>query len=127
MDCIKEIKKKLSNYPELKWKSENSTISVSPPGGFTVWLTDSEDHCTVGYNEWHEEFTDKEQALNCFAFGLSDHCRLKVYSRGRFEYKWTMEAFENNNWVSYSSTALLLSPFWRKKRITYLQNNVITN
>ena len=125
MNCINEIKKKLENYPELKWELENSTISVSPKGGFTVWLTESEEDCTVGYNGWHEEFSDKEQALQCFAFGLSEKCRLKVFSRGNTEYKWVMEAFESGNWVSYSTTALLFVPFWRKKKITYLKNNVI--
>ena len=125
MNCIAEIKKKLQSYPELEWELEGSTISVSPKGGFTVWLTESEDDCTVGYNGWHEEFVDKKEALECFTFGLSEKCRLKVFSRGKTEYKWVMEALEDGNWVSYSTTCLIFIPFWQKKRIHYLQNNVV--
>ena len=36
-----------------------------------LWLVESEQGCTVGYNGWHEEFSDKNEALNCFTFGLS--------------------------------------------------------
>ena len=61
MNFIAEIKKKLESYPELEWELEGSTISVSPKGGFTVWLTVSEDDCTVGYNGWHEEFEEKKR------------------------------------------------------------------
>ena len=125
MHCISEIKKKLKSYPELEWELDGSTISVSPQGGFTVWLTESDEDCTVGYNGWHEEFTNKEEALECFAFGLSENCRLKVFSRGNMEYKWVMEAYEEGSWVSYSTTALIFVQFWRKKKIGYLQNNVI--
>ncbi len=125
MNSIEEVKEKLKNYPELEWEEENSTISVTPKDGFTVWLTESEEDCTVGFNGWHEEFSDKSEALNCFAFGLSDKCRLKVYCRGSTEYKWVMESYENGIWVSYSTTALIFIPFWRKKQIKYLQNNVV--
>jgi hypothetical protein len=125
MNCIAEIKNKLESYPELEWELEGSTISVSPKGGFTVWLTESEDDCTVGYNGWHEEFEDKKEALECFAFGLSDKCRLKVFSRGKTDYKWVMEGLEGGDWVSYSTTSLIFIPFWKKKRIHYLQNNVV--
>lgn len=125
MNCIDEVKKKLEKYSSLEWDLEGSTISVSPEGGFTVWLTESDVGCTVGYNGWHEEFSDKEQALECFAFGLSERCRLKVFSRGNTEYKWVMESFENGNWISYSTTALIFVPFWLKKSIVYLQNIVI--
>ncbi len=125
MNCIGEIKKKLESYPELKWELEGSTISVSPDGGFTVWLTESEKDCTVGFSGWHEVFEDKDEALECFVFGLSEKCRLKVSSRGETEYKWVMEAFEDGNWVSYSTTCLLFIPFWREKQVNYLQNHVI--
>jgi len=125
MTCIIEIKKKLESYPEVEWELEGSTISVSPKGGFTVWLTESENDCRVGLNGWHEEFEDKKEALECFALGLSEKCRLKVFSRRKTEYKWVMEVFEDGDWVSYSTTCLIFIPFWKKKQSNYLQNNVL--
>ena len=124
MDCIKQIKAKLENYPGLEWQQDGMTISVSPEHGFTVWLTESAEGCTVGFNGWHEEFADKAEALDCFAFGLSDKCRLKVFAKGASEYKWVLQAFENGQWVSDSTTALVFFPFWRKTRISYLQNHL---
>jgi len=99
MDCINQIKEKLKKYPDLRWELDGSTISVSPENGFTVWLVESEQGCTVGYNGWHEEFSDKNEALNCFAFGLSEQCRLKVFIKGKTEYKWVLEALEDGIWV----------------------------
>lgn len=32
----------------------------------------------VGYGGWHEHFHSPEKALECFAFGFSDQCRLKI-------------------------------------------------
>jgi len=127
MDCINKIKEKFAKHPDLKWEFDGSTISVTPDNGFTVWLTESEQCCTVGYNGWHEEFSDKSEALNCFAFGLSEKCRLKVFTKGGIEYKWVMEALEDGRWVSYSTTALIFFPYWRKARISYLQNKVFSS
>lgn len=127
MDCINKIKEKLEKYPDLQWELNGSTISVSPENGFTVWLDESEQGCTVGYNSWHEEFSDKNEALNCFAFGLSEKCRLKVFIKGKTEYKWVMEAFEDGDWVSYSTTCLIFYPYWRKTQICYLQNHVASS
>lgn len=124
MDCINQIKTKLENYPGLEWQQDGQTIAVSPEHGFTVWLMESAEGCTVGFNGWHEEFADKAEALDCFGFGLSDKCRLQVFSKGASEYKWVLQAFENNQWVSYSTTALVFFPFWRKTRISYLQNHL---
>ncbi|MFB2681013.1 hypothetical protein [Shewanella mangrovisoli] len=127
MDCINQIKEKLKKYPDLRWELDGSTISVSPENGFTVWLVESEQGCTVGYNGWHEEFSDKNEALNCFAFGLSEQCRLKVFLKGKTEYKWVMEALEDGIWVSHSTTGIFFYPYWRKTKISYLQNHVISS
>jgi hypothetical protein len=64
--------------------------------------------------------------LNCFAFGLSDQCRLKVCLRGGFAYNWTVESKENGNWVEDSTTGLFLFPFWKRKHVCYLRNNLIS-
>ena len=127
MSVISRIVEKLKKYPELDYVQEESSISVTPSGGFSVWLTENDNNITVGFNGWHEEFTEQEGAFDCFAFGLSSECRLKVYSRGTTEYKWVVQALKEKEWYDDSETGLLFFPFWRKKQITYLQNGVIGN
>jgi hypothetical protein len=127
MNLIEEITAKLQKYPHAKFESSSSSISVFPTSeaGFTVGLTVNQDSYTVSFDSWHEDFQDKEEALNCFAFGLSSDCRLKEYRRGNFTYKWTVESKERGKWVEDSTTGLFFFPFWMRKEIRYLQNNLI--
>lgn len=127
MNPIEEIKTKLRKYPHAEYESNQSSISVFPTSdkGFTVGLIVNRKGYTISFNGWHEDFQSKEKALNCFAFGLSDECRLKEYRRGNFAYKWSVESQENGQWVEDSTTGLLLFPFWKKEEICYLQNNLI--
>jgi hypothetical protein len=127
MSVISLIVQKLKMYPELDFVKDKSSISVTPSGGFTVWLTENDNNITVGFNGWHEEFTEQEEALDYFAFGLGSECRLKVYSRGTTEYKWVVQMLNDKKWFDGHETSLLFFPFWRKKQITYLQNGVIGN
>lgn len=128
MNPIEEIKTRLQKYPHVKFESSDSSISVFPTsaGGFTVELYGGPGGYRVSFNGWHDEFTDAEEALQCFSFGLSDDCRLKEYRRGNFAYRWVVESKENGEWVADSETALVLFPFWKRKQVVYLQNNLIS-
>ncbi len=127
MSVIEEIKVRLRKYPQAKYESDDASISVFPmsDGGFTVSLAEHQDSYTVSFDGWHEEFQDKEEALNCFAFGLSSECRLKEVRRGNSAYKWTVESSENGKWVEDGTTGLFLFPFWKKKEVRYLQNRLL--
>jgi len=127
MNLIDEIKSRLSKYPNAKYECNASSITVLPgsENGFTVMLSLNHGGYTVSFDGWHEDFKDKEEALDCFAFGLSDECRLKEYRRGSFPYKWTVESFVNGRWLQDSTTGLFLFPFWRRPRVRYLQNNLL--
>jgi len=127
MSAISQIIEKLTKYPELSYEKEGNSISVTPDNGFLVWLTETESNLTVGFSGWHEEFSDIEEALNCFAFGLSSKCRLKIYRRGDTEYKWIVHVQHENEWSDDSETGLFFFPFWRKKEIICLQNAIIRN
>lgn len=81
----------------------------------------------VYFNGWHEGFTDASEALECFAFGLSDKCRLKEYSRGDSVYKWTVEHEIDGSWQADSTTAVIFTPFWKSKTVRILQNRLITD
>jgi len=127
MSLIDDIKKKLEKYPHIQYECNASSITVLPSDadGFSVDLTENSGNCyTVSFEGWHEDFEDAEEAMNAFAFGLSDECRLREYRRGGFPYKWTPEYLENGEWKEESTTALLIFPFWRKVEIRYRQNRL---
>lgn len=127
MGVIEMIKTKLQNYPQAKYESNDHSVKVFPrnENGFTVSLFLNEGDYTVSFNGWHENFQTAEEALNCFAFGLSSDCRLKEYVRGGFAYKWHLEHKVDSIWVKESETGLFFFPFWRKLEIRYLQNDLI--
>ena len=129
MDLVEEIKKRLSKYPDARFESDASSITVSPnsPNGFSVALVvNNSSGYTISFEGWHEEFDDEEEALSVFALGLSDECRLQEHRRGAFAYKWTMECLEDGKWIQQSTTGLLVFPFWMKKSVRYLQNNLLS-
>jgi len=129
MNPITEIKIRLEKYPELTVEEDTRSISVktNSPNGFDVWFSDDEEEYTVGFDGWHQHFdkSEVEEALNCFAFGLTNECRLKVKSRGGKNYKWVMEALKNGVWVAYSTTGLFSFSFWNKAEVKYLTNDVL--
>ena len=130
MTAIEKIESKLQKYPSARYATADGTITVEPAtdGGFAVWLTEKNPGYTVGYDGWHDEFDDEEDALAAFAFGLSDDCRLQVVKRGDAECAWIVEGRDDDGqWRGDSTTGLLFTPFWRKKSIAYRQNNLITN
>jgi hypothetical protein len=124
---ILAIKEKLRKYPEAGFQIDDDEIQVLPTDaeGFTVSMEAHESEFTVGFNGWHEEFTDEETAMDCFALGLSEDCRLKEWSRGGTIFKWTMEYILDGKWVEDSTTGLLITPFWKKAEIRILQNKLL--
>ena len=127
MDAFDKIRSKVQEYPGLVCEIEGDSLSIEPveDSGFTVWITRKRPGFTVGYSGWHEEFDDEGLALDCFAFGLSDECRLRVTKRGGKPVAWTVESKQKGQWTQDSTTALLLFPLWRRKTVQYLQNRVI--
>ena len=124
---IDKIEAKLRKYPELSYEIESDRVSVKPsnPSGFTVWIEVYKNKYTVGFDGWHEVFDEEEKALDCFAFGFSDQCRLKVVKRGKMECSWAVESWDEQEWVEDSVTGLLVVPFWRRKTVEYRQNDLI--
>ena len=128
MNPIVEIKTKLRNYPDVKYESTDSSITVLPSSdtGFNVTLDIASGNYTVSFNGWHENFADPSEALDCFAFGLSDECRLKEHRRGQCAYRWSVESKQNGQWVADSETGLFIFPFWKRAEVVYLQNNLMS-
>ena len=127
MTAIDKIKAMLSAYPEIKYSEGPSGLEVRPSDnfGFSVGVRIKPTGFTVNFDGWHEEFTSEDEALACFAFGLSPSCRLAVVLRGNTETKWVVESLKDGKWTPDSETGLLLQPFWRSARIEYRQNNLL--
>ncbi len=127
MRAIEEIEARLKKFPQAKYEINKTSISIFPTSGdgFTVSLYEREGNFTVAFDGWHEEFQDKDAALNCFAFGLSSECRLKEVRRGKFACKWTVESWEDGEWIEDSTTGFLIFPFWKKEEVRYLQNTLL--
>jgi len=126
MNIIQEIETKLQKYPDVKFERQKNGLTIFPRGktGFVVSLV-IDDCYEVNFDGWHEEFINPEEALDCLAFGLSSKCRLRVFSRGHYDYKWTLEHLGEKGWEEESTTSLFFYPFWKMKNERYLQNDVI--
>jgi hypothetical protein len=125
---IDEIVSRLKKYPEAEYELNAESITVSPTveNGFPVTLTDNRNgNYTVAFDFWHEEFDNENDALNCFAFGLSKDCRLKVTKKGNRPIKWTVESNVSGIWKEDSTTGLINLSFWKKSEIEFLQNDLI--
>ena len=127
MTAIEKIKARLSAHPEIRYSEGLNEIDVMPPdsSGFSVGFRVIPTGFTVNVKGRHEEFTSEDEALNCFALGLSPNCRLAVVLRGNTETKWVVESLKDGKWTPDSETGLLLQPFWRSARIEYRQNNLL--
>lgn len=126
---IERIREKLKKYPSVLPKVNGSHLEVIPQSdsGFTVWAHEADSSFTVGFEGWHEEFSNPDEALNCFAFGLSNSCRLRIFGRGGKDYKWQVFHQTDGKWMIESETGLLFFPFWRQMETRELQNALIKN
>jgi hypothetical protein len=127
MSAIETIRAKLQKYPHLRYEHTPGSIIVEPesPDGFFVSFQEDDGSFTVGYDGWHEHFDSEAEALNCFAFGLSDECRLRVKSRGGSDYCWTVQHLVDGDWHDGSEVGLIFFAFWRPCRERFLQNRAI--
>ena len=124
---IQQIVDKLKSYSGVAYEATEDTVTVLPDSdkGFPVTLTAHGNSFMVYYDFWHEQFDSEEEALNCFVFGLSKECRLKLTNRGQRTYKWTVEYNDQASWKEDSTTGLFNLAFWKKSTVIYLQNDLI--
>jgi hypothetical protein len=127
MNAVAKIRQKLASYPEVRHVATDSSVVIEPfeDSGFSVGLEQHRRGYTVSFEGWHEEFASSEEALDCFAFGLSEACRLRVTYRGHTAVKWAVQAGEAGEWIEDSEVGLLFVPFWRQRRVVVLQNHLL--
>ena len=125
---IDKIIERLKKHPKLQYDFTDTSIIIKPKekNGFPVSLTVNMDNqFTVEFDFWHEEFSNEDEAIKCFFFGLTKDCRLKLTKRGERPFKWTVEYKDIETWKEDSTTGFFNLAFWRQKNIEYLQNDLI--
>ena len=126
MNVIDRIREKLKSYPAVKSTETANSITVLPnsEAGFEVRLDDNGETYTVSFEGWHQNFEDAEEALDCFAFGLSSECRLRELRKGGSPYRWIVESMVDGSWITDSETGQLIYPFWKRTETVYRQNKL---
>jgi hypothetical protein len=127
VSAISKLKARLSAYPDVRFVEDANSLRIPlvDADGFDVALHEADGAWTVSFAGWHEECGSADEALDLVGMGLSDSVRLKVFSRGGADYKWTLEVRESSGWREESETGLLFFRFWRRPSIRYLQNRVL--
>jgi hypothetical protein len=123
-----QIIQELSEIPGAEYRVGQDLICVLPrtPEGFEVKIEQIwENHFTVSFDGWHEEFFNFKKAVECFLLGLSNRCRLKTEEKGGARFQWTLEYLDGEEWRKKSSTRRLIHPFWKRSVITYLRNDLL--
>jgi hypothetical protein len=105
---IQIIIDKLKKYPDVKYTNTDDLITIAPKGdkGFSVTFEVGPREFIVSADFWHEHFDkgEEDKALNCFAFLLSDACRLRIEYKGEKPKTWMLESYENGLWLGDSTT-----------------------
>ncbi len=119
-----DILTRLQKYTGYEVSRDATSLSVccDNPESVEVSIWEAGDGFQVGIGGWHEHFDNLQDALNCFGFGLSEGCRLKVTMRGSTECAWTVQSRESGEWVDDTTTGLLFVPFWRRKTFRFHRN-----
>ena len=128
MDPITQLRDWLSKYPDVRTEGDSRSITVLPldDRGFRVSLNvdgSADNEFCVSYEGWHEDFSSAEDALKCFAFGLSEGCRLRV-RKSWFFCTYTVESLQDGQWVAESTTGY---PYlsWRWRNVEFFQNRLL--
>jgi hypothetical protein len=125
---IDEIVQLLEKCPQVHFDRGEDLVRVLPatPEGFEVVIEQVwEDHYSVSYGGWHEDFHTLEEALTCFFMGMSNRCRLKVQTKEGNPFRWTVENWIEPSWRERSTKAGWSRRFLTPTVTTYLQNDLL--
>jgi hypothetical protein len=125
---ISNIEAALQKYPRVAYLAGLYQLEVPAQtrNGFRVWIRQRAGRYTLGFEKWHQEFTQPAPAFDFFMFGLSRVCRIRVLSCGGVDYKWQVERQHDLRWVPVSESGLVFYPFWWKRTERFLQNDIVT-
>ena len=123
---ISRVEEELQKYPNVTYKTEGFLeIPAQSPTGFRVWIRERHGCFAVGFEGWHEEFTDEDAAFKCVAFGLSTACQLRVFRCLSMDYKWQVLFQVDGEWVADSEAGFFFPTLWLPKQQRDLQNDLV--
>jgi hypothetical protein len=125
VNTIEKVVDILRGFPEIPYEFREDAIRVlkRSDNGYEVALLIQPHGYTVCLATWHREFGDEYDAKGTFFAGLTDQYRLEVFSRGNVDYRWRIQYREFNDWINGSIVGIFSYPFWKRKRVRYLQND----
>ena len=82
VSMISSIEAALQKYPRITYRADVHSLEVPAQtrNGFQVSIRQRADRYTLGFEKWHQEFTNATSAFDFFMFGLSRVCRLQVFT-----------------------------------------------
>ena len=128
--ALELVLKCMAEFPHVpihREPDEPAAIYVRPKRetGFVVGIESKGGRSTVLHGGWHHHFGNSLEATSCFLVGLTLAERLKVTSRGDYDYRWEAETNIQGTWGSIGSTVLVFFPYWQRRQSRYLQNDWI--
>jgi hypothetical protein len=127
---FEELLSILQKYSQIRFERRDNLIRVlaSTRDGFEVIIEQIWDnHFSVSYDNWHQDFYNWEDAQDCFLFGLSNRCRLKVQCKDAVPFRWTVERLEEEKWLERSSNSVWNYRFLSAPTTAYLQNDMLSD
>ena len=107
--------------------ADEIVVPAAGADGFEVRLRMANDRAfVVMFEQWRHDFDRAEDAYDCFEFGLSDSCRLKIVYRGGEPERWQVEKREFGMWAPGHAVTRRSWALWKPRRIEYRQNHVFT-
>jgi hypothetical protein len=127
MTVIEKLGARLGVHPQLRVEGGKRWLRVLPArlNGFVVEMEESGGRIEVRLDGWRERFRDPDEAVECFLFGLCRDCRIRVHSAGKRDFRWTLQYRHGPYWISDTTRRSLLRPFWRRRSVRYLRNDLI--
>ncbi len=130
MAFLERVRELLAPRRDLRWEEQPTFIFVyaPTPTGYWIVAVEGERGPEVHLAAWHEHFSSERAALEWFAFALrGDGLRVRVTSAGGFDYAWQVETRNDGKWKARSKTMRFPLPFWRHRRVRFLQNSVMNS
>ena len=124
----------LKKYPDIKFDQKgNSELIIHPRNdqGFGVVVLTNDRENTLYFGDayyWHFDNSDTEQTemLDQIIFGLTGIARIKVWTKNKKAYKYTLELQnQKGNWSDNRTTGLINLNFWTQPEFHYLQNDFL--
>jgi hypothetical protein len=125
---IDDILRLLQKCPPARYEQGEDFVRVLPCSeeGFEVVIEQIwEGHFAVSFGGWREDYYNLKEALECFSFGLSNRCRLKVQSKDGTPFRWTVEYRDESEWREGTTKSKWNYKILTPVVIVYLQNNLL--